>query len=141
TRAEAPLGIGIRPIVRYDGVCDFIERSDVRGRMFNQFETGGFLLWRLWPDRLPFTDIHFAGRPDDMDVYTRATGRESWWRELERRFQFDYAVINRRGISDSLIVFYDRDTTWARVFTDDQAILYVKRGRGMDHLVDAGAKR
>jgi hypothetical protein len=135
TRTEARLGIDINPGVRYDGVCDFIERHDVRGRMFNQFETGGFLLWRLWPDRLPFTDIHQAGTSADMDIYIRATAFEPWWRQLESRFQFDHAVINRRGVSDSLTAFLERDTTWARVFADEQALLYLKRGGAFDGLI------
>lgn len=137
TRAEAPIGIGINPLVRYDGVCDFIERHDMRGRMFNQFETGGYLLWRLWPERLPFTDVHQAGTPADMDTYIRAIFSEPWWRQLEERFQFDHAVINRRGVSDSLTAFLERDTTWARVFADPQALLYVKRGTGFDKLIEA----
>jgi hypothetical protein len=139
-RTEAPLGIGINPRVRYDGVCDYLVRHDVRGRMFNQYETGGYLLWRLWPDRLPFTDIHQAGAPEIMDVYIRATAHEVYWRQLEQRFRFDHAVINRRGVSDSLTAFLDRDITWARVFEDPQALLYLKRGTRFDGLIERTAR-
>jgi hypothetical protein len=127
SRTHPPVGIGVMPDVRFDGVCDFIEREHLQGRMFNQFETGGYLLWRLWPGRLPFTDVHQAGTPEDMDLYLRGTLFEPAWRRLEEKFRFDYAVVKRGGSSDSLIAILGRDTTWTRAFADGQALLYVKR--------------
>jgi len=53
---------------------DFIARNGIRGRFFNHFELGGYLLWRFWPerDRLPFMDVHQAGTRRERSAYTQA---------------------------------------------------------------------
>jgi hypothetical protein len=59
--------LGIRPDDRHEPVaaCDFMEKHGVRGRGFNDFFLGGYMLWRFWPDRgrLPWIDIHPEDRP------------------------------------------------------------------------------
>src|SRR5207249_2455776 len=60
-------GPDFRKVVRWDllpvRACDFMAEHDVRGRGYNMFWHGGYLLWRFWPDRdrLPFMDIHQTG--------------------------------------------------------------------------------
>jgi hypothetical protein len=38
------------------GAADFLLAHDIRGRMFNTYEYGGYLMWRLWPHRQVFID-------------------------------------------------------------------------------------
>jgi tetratricopeptide (TPR) repeat protein len=126
---------------RFPGVCDFIERNDVSGRMFNQFQMAGYLLWRLWPGRLPFTDIHQAGTPEDMEAYVGTLHDPAAWRWLEDERRFDYAVVQRVPASDSLMDALGRDTSWALVFADDPSALYLKRGPRFDRLIARTAYR
>jgi len=54
--------------------CDWLELHAVRGKAFNVFSFGGYLLWRFWPqrDRLPFIDIHqTASRVDNNMFFQR----------------------------------------------------------------------
>src|SRR5262249_1595114 len=54
--------------------CDWIEQHGVRGRAFNSFLFGGYLLHRFYPDpgRLPFMDIHQAGTKEIRYLYAFA---------------------------------------------------------------------
>lgn len=38
------------------GAADFLKAHQVTGRMFNTYETGGYLVWRLWPMQKDFID-------------------------------------------------------------------------------------
>jgi tetratricopeptide (TPR) repeat protein len=136
TRPDLELGVGI-DMSRYPvAACDFIEKYGVRGRGFNKFEFGGYMLYRFWPDRsrLPFMDIHQAGTPADRDLYAAALGSEDAWRALDRKYHFDYAMIYQSHATkgrdfevDQVADALDADSTWALVQCDDTARLYARR--------------
>jgi len=54
--------------------------------------------------------------------------RREGWAPLDQRFHFDYALMDRRRHArTTLLEGLDADTTWALVFVDDAAALYVRR--------------
>lgn len=110
--------------------CDFMAEHGVRGRAFNPFYFGGYLLWRFWPEyqRLPFIDIHQAGTPELRFRYMRAFYRPIGWSELEQRFRFDWVLLDRQQHgADRLLDFVDADARFALVFLDDVGAVYVRR--------------
>jgi len=129
-RPDLPLGIGLKlteyPIV----ACDFMAREGVRGRGFNHFFLGGYMLYRFWPerDRLPFMDIHQTGTRADRDLYAFAMADREAWRELDRRHRFDYVLLRRVAYpGDFLVEHLDADSLFALVFLDDAAALWVRK--------------
>jgi hypothetical protein len=38
------------------GAADFLRKNHITGRMFNTYEYGGYLMWRLWPQQRVFID-------------------------------------------------------------------------------------
>lgn len=129
-RPELPLGVGIRmseyPVV----ACDVMEREGIRGRGFNPFFLGGYMLYRFWPDRsrLPFMDIHQAGTREDRDTYARTLVDPGAWRTLDLRHHFDYVLLRRQPYTgDRVLEVVDADSAFALVFMDDAAALYVRR--------------
>jgi hypothetical protein len=112
------------------GACDFITAHDIRGRAFNPFYFGGYMLHRFGSqrDRLPFMDIHQAGTPELRFRYMRAFFRPIGWRELDQRYRFDWVLLDRaQHGADRLLDFLDADTSFALVFLDDAAAVYVRR--------------
>lgn len=110
--------------------CDAIARDGVRGRAFSQFELGGYLLWRFWPerDRLPFLDVHVAGTPEDRLAYMQVFGDPAAWRALDAKYRFDWALLRHRELPGSVLLdALDADSTWALLSLDDVAALYVRR--------------
>jgi tetratricopeptide (TPR) repeat protein len=69
-----------------------------------------------------------SARMELINEYLFALSRESVWRRLERDYAVDHVVADRQAAVDSLMDFVERDTSWALVFADDQAALYLKRG-------------
>ena len=110
--------------------CDWMEQHGVRGKSFNVFSFGGYMLWRFYPDpgRLPFMDIHQAGTKEIRYLYAWSLQDSSAWRELDKRFRPDYVLLPRvLGGAPNLIDLLDADSTWALTFADDAAALWLRR--------------
>ena len=140
SRSDPPLGIGLEWKAYPVAACDFMAQHGVRGRAFNHFRTGGYMLWRFWPDRgrLPFMDVHQAGTPDLRRRYLEALARPGGWEALDREFHFDYALLARPQVpGDILPDVLDADSAWAPVFVDDAAALYVRRDGPLAALADS----
>ena len=131
TRPSAIAGIRIEPRVVPVRACDFMEAHGVHGRGFNQYAAGGYLVYRFWPDRsrLPFMDIHQSGTREDRELYAIAQVDSDAWHALDAKYRFDYALVyTHQYPNDRLIEFLDADrATWALVFTDDAAALFLRR--------------
>lgn len=131
-RPEFRPGFGVDPMTYPKHACDFIESHQIRGHSFNHFEFGSYALWRFWPDitRLPFMDTRQAGTPELRRMYLEALRSPSGWQNLDTRMEFSYVLLRRLGArGDRLLDIIDADTTWALVFADDAAALYVRGTR------------
>jgi hypothetical protein len=131
TDASQWIGVGFNLHAYPVGACDFIARQGIRGRLLNSvFFHGGYLLWRFWPerDRLPFMDIHQSGTREDRDAMATMGAMEEQWRGLDARRRFDVIVGARyREIDMPFLNRIDADSTWALVFADDAAAVYLRR--------------
>lgn len=119
--------------------CDWIEQQGVRGKAFNVFYHGGYLLWRFAPDstRLPFMDVHQAGNPTLRYLYVYALQHPQAWRDLNRMYPVDWVVLPRDlPAKPNLLDFLDADSAWALVHLDDGGALYLRRD-GPDSLLAA----
>ena len=131
-RPEMPLGVGF-DLTQYPiAACDFIEAHRLRGRLFNEYYNGGYLLWRFWPDpaRLPFMDIHQSGTPEDRKLYPYVFVDPEAWHRLDERHRFDLLLIDGQQHAvegDRLPDFADADSSFALIFRDDNACLYARR--------------
>jgi hypothetical protein len=126
--------------------CDFMMEHDIGGRGFNQFDIGGYMLWRFWPDRerLPFMDIHQSGTREEQKRYVRVFSDPRGWPEIDERYHFDYALLDASEISysgDRSLDALDADSSFALVFRDDAAALYVKRSPRFAALIEKYAYR
>jgi hypothetical protein len=139
TRPELPIAIAFDPRVYPIGAMDWAERCEVRGRGFNQFGLAGYMLYRGWPDveRLPFMDIHQTGSTRDRYEYAWAQQEPRAWRDLDRRWRFDYAVLERGpGRTTVPLGILDADSSWVMGFSDDAAVVYLKRDGALRALAD-----
>jgi len=131
TRDAFVPGVGLQANAFPGPACDFIAAESVRGRVFNYFEQGGYLLWRFWPerDRLPFmTTIPELATPEMRLAYQRSSVDPQAWRTLDDRDRFDWVLLERiHAPGDRRLDILDADTTFAMVFIDDVSALYVRR--------------
>src|SRR5262245_7101120 len=131
TREAFVPGVGLQASSFPGPACDFMAAANVRGRGFNYFEQGGYLLWRFWParDRLPFmTTIPELATPGMRLAYQRSVVDPQAWRDLNQRDRFEWVLLERiHPPGDRHLDILDADSTFALVFLDDVSALYVRR--------------
>lgn len=120
TRPLAPSGGYGAPSLA--GAVHFLDANGVRGRMFNETETGAELIGLT--DRPVFVDRRQA-------LYSEVFRNEAadWTRlfqSLDSVYRFDYAVVaNRRASSPARVL--DDDPDWRLAYADDRALVYLKK--------------
>jgi hypothetical protein len=125
-------GIGIDRSQAPVDACEFIAKEGIRGRGFNDFPIGGYLLYRFWPDRnrLPFLGClteHSTRQQRQLYHDTFFGGAEAW-AAIDREYRFDYALLMRHQTgTGELLDVLDADSSWALVFADDAAAIFVRR--------------
>ncbi len=139
---RAGLGIDERFIpVR---ALDFIVDVKPPGKLFNDMNTGGYAAWRLWPERRIFIDGRNEVFVEVQRRYRRAERDQKLWAEMLDDFQIGHALISYRNPMDR-VTLVDRQSgrrravnrpfaasrfprqTWALVFWDDTAMVYLRR--------------
>ncbi len=130
TRADLRPGVGVDWSWQPRGACEFVARHGVRGRFCNPFSFAGWMLWRFpgERDRLPFLDVHQAGTPAIRDEWLHGFDSPERWRAFDAHWGFDAVLVKRLPFPGAADVV-ERDTSFALVFQDDVAALFVKRAR------------
>jgi hypothetical protein len=124
--------------------ADFIIAHDIRGNMYNAYEWGGYLIWRLAPERKVFID------PRDLfeDI-----GREALfminanrdeiagipvWKGIVRARSLEYVVIPIAWTTGAVVPLFNAlmlDDNWLPVFCDINAVIFVKDSSVNEHVI------
>ena len=119
--------------------ADFILENNIKGKMFNSFGLGSYLIWRLYPHNQVFVDSraqNYIEEGEDktsllLDNYKIFSGDEGIWRKLDDKYKFDFAIVEWPFIKGQ--GFYNlndkilNNQEWAPVFLDANAIVYLRR--------------
>ena len=74
------------------GAADFIQARGIAGRMFNNYETGGYLVWRLWPLQRDFIDPRGLSEEAFADYRRILTNADSWRARLLQKYGIQMVV-------------------------------------------------
>lgn len=119
-----------------DGASSFILSSGIRGKMFNSYEAGGHLLWKLYPAHQVFIDGR-GFHPDvfrDWKAITSASLREQGGRQefelLLDRYGIEYVVQPHiyydSGRLTPLLKFLLVKPEWIPVYVDPLSYILVR---------------
>lgn len=110
---------------------EFLRNTFSGGNLFNTYESGGFLIWKLSPRFKVFID----GRWDPYvygvyeDYLSILEGKN--WKELLDEYAVDYVVLK---MDDERIVSLwkglEKDNDWAFIFWDDLGGVFIRRREG-----------
>ncbi len=132
-RQDNLFGFGQFDLAR--GAYDFLEREGIRGRMFNTYGIGGYLIHRGYPDRKVFIDGRNVDYGFEFMARAYAAGASAErWDELAQRHGITYAVVDYDAIRDEDSLPYggilDAHTEWPLVYLDDWTAVYLRRTPG-----------
>jgi len=120
------LAIGLDESILPLDAIRFVEKHGLRERMYNDFETGAYLLWQGYPRYRVFVDPRLPAYPTPFHLLLGRTDvpREEWSQAMDglgvESALLDYAGINRRA------AFWDPER-WALVFRAKDSRVFVRR--------------
>jgi hypothetical protein len=116
--------------------ASFIKENSLEGNMFNFYDWGGYLIWRLYPDRKVFVD----GRQLNEKVCLNSVamlrameeprfGSMPYYKVLFVYYDIGYVIIPRTYSDGKTIPLTEAlfsDPQWRPVFSDNVAIIFVR---------------
>jgi hypothetical protein len=103
---------------------DVIEQQYPNARIFNQYEWGGYLTYRLWPHQRPFID----GRGEMFDAAFLQTYLETFeaqrgWQDTLQRYGVNLVIVRT---DSSIAGALQASPQWRLASEDDIATVYVR---------------
>jgi hypothetical protein len=108
------------------GAADYLRDADLPGQMFNSYSWGGYLIWRLYPDKPVFVDGRtdlYAFNSRVLEDYVVVHWIRSGWESVLERYGIGYVVTERAGLLDTKLAGSDG---WREAYRDDVAVVYVR---------------
>lgn len=109
----------------------FVKDNQLQGFVFNNFEIGSFLIWKLYPSQKVFVD----GRPEAYseeffnNILKPMLSDQAQWERQSKAYQINYIFFNHNNLSDNAQEFLRRinkDAGWRLVFLNETVVIYVK---------------
>ena len=136
--AMAKSGLGV-----YEGndyAAKFILDNNISGPLFNDSDSGSYVIFHLFPFLQPFADNRPEAYPPGFysDTYISSQTTKSVWEEIDKKYEFNVIVYSLEDNTPWAVPFIiDRldDSRWAPVYTDNYAIIFLKRNKLNESLV------
>jgi hypothetical protein len=102
---------------------NWLENHPQSGRMFNEFNWGGYILYRAWPEQSVFLDSQsdFYGEALLKD-YEQISSLRGDWEKLLETYQVSWAIIPSSGALTTGL----RKQGWEAVYQDPTAVILIK---------------
>ncbi|MBF8260006.1 MAG: hypothetical protein HW377_2380, partial [Actinobacteria bacterium] len=108
--------------------AEFLRKNPVPGKMFNFFDIGGFLDWKLYPQALTFID----GRTYNQEVFMEhqvVTGAMPGWEKVLEKYGINYIVLksmDSSGMILPIVPVLANNPNWPLVFSDGLFVVFVR---------------
>lgn len=122
------LGGGVDPHQFPHGAAAFVERERIPGRMYNAYDIGGYLAWRLYPQYQTFIDGRVSGSL--LLGHGRVIQAAPGWQEMLNDYQVNFILTNccyfDSGDLFPLLGALEADPGWELVFAEGNGLVFVR---------------
>ena len=118
------------------GAADFLLAHHVTGPLFNTYEYGGYLIWRLWPHQRVFIDGRALSESLFLDyariLYNHDESGGKSAQELLDQYGIRTIVMNSFEYAGGLVYLLapalsdPRQTEWKLVYSDPAALIFMR---------------
>lgn len=110
----------------------FVKAHRPGQKMYNSYNTGGYLLWDLYPEQQVFCDARYFPYRDWYDEYYAFNNGNLPLEAFHDKYPFDFAVVDYQS-SQSPILKFLRSGKWRPVFYGTSAMVFVKSDAEFEH--------
>lgn len=116
-----------QPVYQFDPTVfpveavNFIKENPQEGNMFNEFNWGGYLLYRLWPKYSVFLDSQsdFYGE-ELMREYDQIMNTDNGWKNLFEKYQVVWMIV---PVNSPLATHIENTPNWEIIHADNVAVI------------------
>ena len=103
----------------------WLQNHPQNGRMFNEFDWGGYLLLNLWPDQQIFMDgsTHIYGEELTKE-YERVVTLDSGWEEILAEYDVTWTIVRANA---PLVRALSASGHWIIAYQDQTAIIFTRK--------------
>jgi hypothetical protein len=124
-------GTGDAHQARY--AAEFVRQCHIQGNMFNDYDFGGYLIKKLYPQKHVFIDGRLVEFGYDQVEKSFNYMKPEVWNELDRKYHFTAAIIPQEYYYAASN--FDRMEDWILVYWDDGAMVYMRKCPENEHLI------
>jgi tetratricopeptide (TPR) repeat protein len=111
--------------------AEFFIKENLRGPIFNNYDIGSYLIYRLYPKEKVFVDNRPEAYPKDFfdHTYLPMQMNEEKWREFDKKYNFNIIYFTQQEGTwwgQSFLRQRLRDDGWALIYADSQAVILIK---------------
>ena len=109
---------------------DFIKTNNISGPVFNNINTGSFLLWKM-PEQKVFIDTRPEAYPADFirEVFIPMQSEPEKWQLYSEKYKINYIFFAHKEVTPWAKKFLwdiTRNSNWAIVYYDEDIVIFLK---------------
>ena len=138
---ESPKKFGLTISEGAEKGIQFIKQNKIPGPVFNNFDVGSFLIWKLYPEQKVFVD----GRPEAYSmgffekIYKPMQENPAMWKKYSEEYKINYIFFDRHDITPWARSFLDqipKNPDWPLIYLDESAAIFLERTPENKKIID-----
>jgi len=122
-------GVGLLP--GYDTSIQAVRSLPLNGPIFNNFDSGSFLIYSLYPNSKVFIDNRAEAYPSDFvqNTYIAAQEDETIWENVNQDYGFHFIIYYYHDMTNwgqEFLVKRYQDTRWVPIYVDPYILIFAK---------------
>lgn len=111
---------------------EFIKNNNIKGPVFNNFDVGSFLIWKMYPEQRVFVD----GRPEAYSVdffekiYKPMQKNPAIWEKYSEQYKINYVFFGHQDITpwaQKFLATISKNPDWPLIYSDQSVVIFIKR--------------
>lgn len=106
----------------------FLLDHGITGHVFNWAGYGGYLLWKTYPQLIPFVDGRVANREYYTEYQNISRFPEQYWESAYKKHKFDVVLLDTTiRYNQPIIEYINDDQDWRLVFISGSSIIFLNK--------------
>lgn len=124
--------INLKVEVKAKEAVDYVLENKLQGNMFNNFDNGGYLSYRFYPERKVFIDNRLLAYSKDFfqEIYIPMQQSREKWDKYAQEYQINYVLFEHTDITPwarKFLLMISQHPEWEKVYQDNYEVIYVKK--------------
>lgn len=125
---------------------EFVKENEIAGPVFNNFDVGSFLIWKLYPEQKVFVD----GRPEAYSVdffekiYKPMQEDPQLWKKYSDLYKINYVFFDYKDITpwaQKFLSDISLNPGWPLIYADDSTVIFIRKTAGNRSLIEKFGKK